>query len=112
MRRALAGVVLATLMMAPTALAACPYPKQLSDLPNGKTATKEEMLEAQGHIRDYVAAMEAYLQCLEDEMTAMGDSATEEHSVIHTKRHNAAIDAMDLVTGQFNEAVRQFKARD
>ena len=45
---------------------ACEYPERIS-IPNGTTATKEEMLEGQRGVKAYVATMEAYLECIVDE---------------------------------------------
>ena len=45
---------------------ACDYPNRAS-IPNGGTATKEDMLEGQRGVKTYVAAMEVYLECIVDE---------------------------------------------
>lgn len=103
--------IVATLAFGASAFASCDYPRAPRDLPTGKTESKEEMLEAQKRVKDYVASMEAYLQCLDNELTAMGEAVTDEHRVIRDKRHNAAVDAMDQVAANFNTAVRAYKAR-
>ena len=69
------------------------------------------MLEAQKAVKAYVAAMDEYLACLEAEVVALGDQATDERRLMRDKRHNAALDAMDKTTSQFNQAVREYKAR-
>lgn len=104
-------LTMAAMCFAATASAGCDYPKQPRDLPNGKSEGKEEMLAAQQQVKAYVAEMEGYLKCLDDELNAMGEDVTEEHILIRDKRHNAAIDAMDAVASSFNTAVRAYKER-
>jgi hypothetical protein len=56
------------LAMGATAEAACTYPQAPQSIPNGATATKEEMLAAQGGIKEYAKAVqETYLACLDEE---------------------------------------------
>ena len=45
---------------------ACEYPES-AEIPNGSTATREEMLAGQQAVKDYIAAMEEYLACIEEE---------------------------------------------
>ena len=48
--------------------AACIYPQAPLSLPNGSKATKEEMLAAQGEVKEYSRIVqEVYLPCLEQE---------------------------------------------
>lgn len=110
MRRFAITTAMATLMLCAGAWAGCPYPERMAELPDGKTASKEDMLAAQKSVKAYVEEMEAYLRCLEDEIAALGEEATEEHVLIRDKRHNAAVDAMDTVAANFNFAVREYKA--
>jgi hypothetical protein len=58
------------LAMGATAQAACTYPQAPQSIPNGATATKEEMLTAQGGVKEYVNAVQGtYLTCLDEEKT-------------------------------------------
>ncbi len=113
MIRALAAISLsAALLFSSAAGAACTYPDQVTKLPNGKTASKEEMITAQKAVKAYVQEMEQYMACLQADIEALGEDASEEQLLMRDKRHNAAIDAMDKVAGEFNLAVREFKARE
>ena len=94
-----------------TALAVCPYPMPLDNLPDGKSATNEEMMSAQADVKTYVADVEAYLQCLTEELAALGEIATLEQRLIREKRHNAAVEVMNSVADTYNVAVREYKAR-
>lgn len=97
--------------------AACDYPKR-ADLPNGATATKEEMLEGQRSVKQYMAAMEEYLACIEQEekdtVADMPEITGEERAnrdAALVKKHNAAVEEMELIAARFNEEVRAYKAQ-
>lgn len=109
-------IAAAIIAISPSALG-CDYPKRV-DIPNGVTASKDEMLAGQRAVKDYMAAMEDYLACLEREeeatLTAMPDITEEERTARSsnlTKKHNAAIEEMELTAARFNEAVRAYKAQ-
>lgn len=92
-----------------TAQAACTYPPDVAAMPDGNTATKEQMLEAGKAVKEYNAAVESYLACLDDEEKALGDTATDEQKKVHTEKHNAAVDALNAVAARYNEQVQIFK---
>ncbi|MEM6819242.1 MAG: hypothetical protein AAF578_10680 [Pseudomonadota bacterium] len=98
-----------------SAWAACTYPTKI-DIPNGATATQEEMIEGQKAVKQYMADMNTFLDCIEAESkaTMAEDEASEakaEREAILSKRHNAAVDEMETVAANFNDAVRAYKAR-
>ena len=95
-----------------SAQTACTYPEPVGVIPDGKSATSEQMLATQKLVKAYVKTMEEYLTCLDAEVLALGEDASEAHLLIRDKRHNAAVVAMEAVAGEFNFAVREFKARD
>ena len=89
--------------------AACPYPAAV-DVPNGSSASEDEMLSGQKRVKAYMAEMEDYLKCLDDEAVALGDAVTDEQRQLHVDRHNAAVEAMEQVANAFNEQIRAYKA--
>ena len=95
-----------------SAHAACDYPMAPEELPNGETETEEEMLTAQKAVKGYVKRMEDYLACLDEQLAAKGEDATDEHRLMHEKRYNAAVDILDATASEFNQAVRTYQARD
>lgn len=119
MIRMLSGLVLA-LSMAAAANAECVYPKEPSNTPDGATATQEQMVEGMKAVKEYNGQVTTYLSCLEGEMKARVDAAgpdapaeqIEQIKAIHTKRHNAAVEALEAHAARFNEQVKTFKARD
>ena len=87
---------------------ACEYPP-LVTIPEGREATLEEMLEAQTAVRNYVTAMEAYLACVDEEMTVAGDDAPEVFKTIMFSRHNVAVAEMEAVANHFNEQIQLYR---
>jgi len=100
----------AAVMFTTPGMAACPYPDDVS-IPDGSTATESEMLDGQKMVKAYMAEMDEYLECLDEESTALGENETEDQAAMHVKRHNAAVDAMEKVAASFNEQIRSYKAR-
>lgn len=95
----------------PVVFAACPYPEAVQ-VPDGSTATTDEMVDGQTRIKQYMAEMEAYLACLDQEETDLDREPTAEELQMHTTRHNAAVDAMEKVAAEFNEQVRAYKKQE
>lgn len=94
---------------------ACNYPES-AEVPNGSTATREEMLAGQQAVRDYIAAMEEYLACIEEEEQAtletLPDISDEERvnrERALTMKYNAAVEQMELIAARFNEEVRVYR---
>ncbi len=97
------------LAMPAISLAACPYPEDV-DIPDGSKASTEEMVEAQKRVKAYMAEMEAYLKCIDEEEAALGEEITAEQRALNISRHNAAVDTMEQVAAAFNEQIRAYKA--
>ncbi len=96
---------------------ACDYPDRIK-IPNGNTATKEEMLEGQSGVKNYVAEMEAYLECIveeekiaRDEMEGMKPEDEQEREDALNKKHDAAVDEMERLAAQFNAEVQAYRAQ-
>lgn len=91
-----------------SAAIACEYPP-LVTIPEGREATLEEMLEAQTAVRNYVTAMEAYLACVDEEMTVAGEDAPVTFKNIMFSRHNVAVAEMEFVANHFNEQIQLYR---
>ena len=110
-------VVLAALSS--TAWADCTYPRAPGKIPDGNTATREEMVAAKKVVDKYNADMTAYLTCLQAEHDATiakpEASLTEEQkqqlSARMVQKNDAAMDELQDVAGRFNEQLRAFKAK-
>lgn len=98
------------LMLLPPVAVACDYPQQIS-IPDGNTASEDEMQSASQAVRQYMADVEDYLACLDEEEKSLGDTVTEEQKRLHVQRHNAAVDVLNEVAGRYNEQVQLFKKK-
>jgi len=105
-----------TIFAAPLALA-CDYPHR-ADVPDGTTATKEDMIAGQRGIKAYMSSMETYLSCIEaaEQETVAGtdesdEAAKQQRIEMYNKKYNAAVDEMNLVAEEFNLQVRAYKER-
>lgn len=108
------AIAIASLIFAPLVFA-CDYPER-ADLPNGATASKDDMLAGQKTVKNYMSTMEEYLTCLEkDEKNAvaaldeLSDEDRASRDTAFTKKYNAAVEEMELIAAQFNEEVRAYK---
>jgi len=86
----------------------CEYPEGVK-VPDGRTASKDEMVAGQQLVKSYMAAMQEYLDCLDAESNAGGKEPTDEERKIMVSRYNAAVDEMETLAAGFNEQVRAFK---
>ena len=87
---------------------ACEYPALIT-VPDGQTSTMEELIIAQAAGREYMAGMEAYLACVNEDMNAAGDDAPVEYKSIMFSTHNAAVAQMEAIASSFNEQVQTYK---
>lgn len=113
---ALSATLLAPAALAQTEAASteviekCPLPEKPS-IPNGRTATEQEMLETQRNIKAYMDKGNAVLTCLDELSTSWGEAVTEEQTQINTLFHNKMVDDMQAVGELFNSAVRAYKGK-
>jgi hypothetical protein len=117
--KALLAIACTAALSAGNAYADCSYPAAPTSLPDGRTATLEEMVAGQKAVKDYDAAMKSYVDCidkeLEDNLAKAGDSLKPaqktEMQKMEAQKHNAAIDQLQSVADRFNEQVKVFKQR-
>jgi hypothetical protein len=106
-----------------SAEAACVYPQAPQALPNGTSATKDDMLAAQSVVKDYVKSVqEAYLPCLAQEKadaSAALDNMDPEYTTkkanieaIHAKKHNAALDELQAFVARWNSEKKAFQEKN
>jgi hypothetical protein len=91
------------------AASACEAPSPVP-LPDGATATREQMLAAQAQVRAYQTAMNEFLACIDSELDAEGEQAPDEFKSLMVSRHNAAVAEMEGVADAFNAQLRAFRA--
>ena len=111
-----ANCIIAIIFFAPIALA-CEYPERVN-IPNGSSATKDEMVGGQKGVKKFMADIEIYLACLDEEEEQHSADVEEpelsddsQRARMLVKKHNAAVDDMEKVAAAFNDQVRVYKDR-
>lgn len=96
---------------------ACDYPDR-PYIPDGESASKEDMLTAKSAVQTFLAAVDEYLQCVEAEEKAAIDSlespdaeALRERDLALNRKFDAANEEKALVGEQFNQQVRAYNAK-
>jgi hypothetical protein len=120
--------------LAMTALAAlagpvyadCSYPPPPNKLPDGNTASMQEMLDAKKAVTQYNKDINAYVACIKLEHEAAmtnvksqaGDKPTPEQKAdmdrmeqMQIQKNNAAVDQLQSIADRFNEQVRIYKTK-
>ncbi len=106
------------------AYADCSYPAPPDKIPDGNTATLEEMVSGQKAVKEYNQSITAYLACIKLEHdgavskinpgqkpTAEQKKALDDLERIQVQKNNAAVDQLQSVADRFNEQVKLYKAR-
>jgi hypothetical protein len=104
------AVLLVLLAMSLPAAADCVYPRAPGRMPDGNTATREEMVTAKKQVDEYIASMNSYLDCIKAEHdTAMAaapplsDEQKKQITVRFVQKNDAAVDEQQDVASRFNE---------
>jgi hypothetical protein len=96
----------AVLLCSVPAGAACLLPAPPSRIPDGSSATEQEMVAAMRTLKQYNDDVSEYTKCLEFEQRRNRISFDDQ-----TKHRDIALNTLATVAAQFNEQVRRFKAR-
>jgi hypothetical protein len=113
-------------LSAGTAYADCSYPTPPDHIPDGNTATLQEMVEAQKAVKEYDKAINAYVACIQlerndavgkiakpgEKPTADQKKAMDDMERVEIQKHNAAIDQLQSVADRFNEQVKVYKSKN
>jgi hypothetical protein len=119
MKKLLPVIVAAAWLCAGAAYADCAYPTPPGKMPDGATATLDEMLAGQKAVSDYNKAIQEYVACIDKQVDAAiakaGDKLKPEQKAdmqrVEAQKHNAAIDQLQSVADRFNEQVKVYKSR-
>jgi len=98
----------------------CTYPPPPAKLPDGNSATMEEMLEGKKAVTQYNKDINAYVACIklehESAVTNAGDKLTPQQKAdmekMEVQKNNAAVDQLQTIADRFNEQVRLYKAKN
>ena len=84
----------------------CRLPPAPSKIPDGSTASQQEMITAMETIKQYNSDVQTYLKCLDFEARQNQLSSGDQ-----TNLHNAAVDQLTHVADEFNEQVKTFRSK-
>mgnify|MGYP001554839705 FL=1 len=113
-----AALSVAALLLAQGAFA-CDYPERIKDMPDGNSATRDDMLAGKRAVESYIANMETYLSCIEAEeaqavisLGVVNEETKRQRSAMFDKKYNAAVEEMNLVAEEFNIQLRAYNAKN
>jgi hypothetical protein len=110
MKSMITGVAIATSLIGSAAFAACEMPSLVAAIPDGATASEQQLLAVQAEVRAYVEAMDRYIACQNGELAAQGDNATADYRYQMSMRIESARREVDAVAGRFNAELNAFLA--
>ena len=88
----------------------CAFPEP-PVIPSGENAPESELASAGAAVRDYHAAMQDSLTCIEDAIADLGEKITPEQDSALTTMYNNGVEQVTMIAESFNQQVRAFKAR-
>ncbi len=110
---------LAALTLSMAAGAECIYPRATTEIPDGKTASQEQIVAAMTAVKQYNTDINAYLSCLETEsesqIAAIAEPTADQIKQIkgiQTAKHNAAVDELEKYATKFNAQLKAFKSKN
>jgi hypothetical protein len=84
-------------------------PPGAREIPDGATATTEQMVAAQTRIKAFVRDGQAYVKCV-DAVADDKERATSDRNAAIVE-HNRMVGELERAAADFNEQIRTFKAR-
>jgi hypothetical protein len=109
-------LVVSVVLSLPAISFACDYPERPT-LPDGGTAAKEDMIAAQSEVKSFLAAVDEYLTCIEQEesvaieaMENPDEETLKRRDDLLSKRFDAANEEKFLFGEQWNQQVRAYNA--
>ena len=96
---------------------ACDYPERPA-MPDGSTASKDELLAAKNSVQDFMAKVDEYLNCIEGEEKAAveamdnpSEEETQRRDAMLNKKFDAANEEKALLGEQFNQEIRAYNQK-
>ena len=106
----------AILILASMTAFSCDYPAR-PFIPDGATASKDELIAAKNGVQEYLASVDEYLQCVELEhesaLAALDNPTPEKQKELGKlldRQFDAANEEKTMVGEQFNQQVRAYNA--
>ena len=117
--KALYSLAVVAALATGNAYAACTYPTAPDSIPDGNSATLDQMVAAQKAVREFDTAINAYTACLKlehDAALSKGDQLTDDQKKdlerMQVQKHNAAVEADEALAARFNDQLKAFKTKN
>lgn len=110
-RLAAPALVLIAMFAAPAANAVCADPPKPPRMPQGATATDDEMKEGRVKLQTYVNILQTYEACLEKQVKDAPPDTKPELKQKWQATADAAVDAANEIADVYSIQLRAFKAR-
>ncbi|MGH8219275.1 MAG: hypothetical protein ACREUT_12050 [Steroidobacteraceae bacterium] len=105
-RTKLCIVLVAGIVTSLPALADCALPPPPSKIPDGATASQQEMVTAMNTLKEYNGDVNVYLKCLDFE--AKNNRLSESD---REQKNNSAVAQLQSIADKFNQQVRLYKSK-
>jgi hypothetical protein len=109
--------LVAIFLVASSQAFACDYPDR-PHIPDGATASKDELLAAKAGVTEFLSGVDEYLRCVEAEEQAAIDAmedpdsdVLQERDLALNKKFDAANEEKALVGEQFNQQERAYNEK-
>jgi len=96
----------ATVLPSLAAFADCTLPPAPSKIPDGATASEQEMIAAMNTLKEYNGDVTVYLKCLDYEV-----KQNRMASSLRDSKNNSAVTELQAIADKFNQQVRLFKSK-
>ncbi len=74
-----------------------------ANIPDGASASLDQMVEAQNGVRSYLTTMEEYLECMNEVIDSADDDTDADTVNDWINEYNEGVDEMEETAEQFNE---------
>lgn len=105
------------ILLASSLALACDYPER-PHIPDGGAASKDELLAAKSSVQNFIAAVDEYLTCIEDQeqsaiedMPDVSEEELQRRNDLLNKKFDAANEEKALVGEQFNQQIRAYNKK-
>ena len=105
-RMTLCAALAAAILTSLTAFADCTLPPPPSKIPNGSTASEQDMIAAMNTLKEYNGDVTVYLKCLDYEVKQNRMAAN-----VRDSKNNSAVAELQSIADKFNQQVRAFKSK-
>ena len=108
---ALAAAALVAILAVPAAAKECQAPGPAPTIPDGSTATAEQMGAARSAVQSYVNTLQDFQDCVESNIKNAPKGSKQEDLQKLRDQGNAAIDQANALSKSYSDQMKIFKAR-